>query len=52
MFPTGTLTEVRFAFPDENNSSSDVDSCKMKEIQRTDLKKNEVCYINGELNIN
>jgi cysteine dioxygenase len=43
---SGTLSEVRFAWPTENTEQE----C-LKEISRSNLKLNEVCYINDSLGL-
>ena len=59
-FLLGTLSEVRFENPNNYNETSTVTNInnnnnierhELIEIGRTDLKCNEVCYINGNENI-
>ena len=46
----GELCEVRFEWPKKNPNSHDQCASSMKEISRTQLPTNDVCYINGEYN--
>lgn len=53
----GTLSEVRFAWPEESNTDptpkdiheheQEHDQSALKEIKRTEIFKNDVAYING-----
>lgn len=40
----GELMETKYEWPEDHEEGNEK---KMKEIERTSLKKNEVCYING-----
>lgn len=50
----GTLSEVRFRWPDQDqdqeqhHGDQDEEGRPLEEISRTDLRLNDVCYINGQ----
>lgn len=43
----GNLCEVRFAWPDSDSDQNNESGSNMKEISRSVLPTNGVCYING-----
>ncbi|XP_067003242.1 cysteine dioxygenase type 1 [Anabrus simplex] len=47
----GSLSEVRFAWPDEEMAGDITENSPLKEIGRGQLDLNEVCYINDSLGL-